>query len=69
MSRFQSPLSGQICLNMNGEQIKRSLNYVSIPFIGSNLFKYWYNVVIKGEKQQFQSPLSGQICLNINNNS
>ena len=37
---------------------------VSIPFIGSNLFKYWYNVVIKGEKQQFQSPLSGQICLN-----
>ena len=65
MSRFQSPLSGQICLNMNGEQIKRSLNYVSIPFIGSNLFKSdLFEIEVTDIK--FQSPLSGQICLNNN---
>ena len=44
---------------MNGEKIS-----VSIPFIGSNLFKL---AAVKQFEQQgieFQSPLSGQICLN-----
>ena len=62
---FQSPLSGQICLNNTLLEVcdVLEIEVVSIPFIGSNLFKCgYYNIAIKGEK--FQSPLSGQICLN-----
>ena len=36
---FQSPLSGQICLNRISTPTSRHHSLVSIPFIGSNLFK------------------------------
>ena len=42
-----------------------SLEVVSIPFIGSNLFKFVNYVRLRLKtSNKFQSPLSGQICLN-----
>ena len=43
--KFQSPLSGQICLNFKTtRQIDRGKRSVSIPFIGSNLFKFHHGM-------------------------
>ena len=41
------------------------MDCVSIPFIGSNLFKLAKKGLrAQGKSVEFQSPLSGQICLN-----
>ena len=66
---FQSPKSGQICLNLsyhkeftwNGLFVFQSPKSGQICLNPSH--RAWYNVVAKG----FQSPKSGQICLNFAN--
>ena len=63
-NQFQSPWSGQICLNSRQECLDEHATEFQSPWSGQICLNAADMLFTTADSNKFQSPWSGQICLN-----